>query len=160
MYQVEFSIIHRGCVVNELSRTFPTLRFICPGGFVTGPSSVEELIVLDNPSDRDIEQVMGFFEKITEIDHLELLERTADKAFIYFRSLSLPETFCSKVVEKNRGFAIGMEIQQGGLEKWKVGCPERGNAEQLLTDLELLGELKQASISQTSWQELLQGEGP
>ena len=160
MYRVEFSIVHQGCVVNELSRTLPTLRFICPGGFVTGPSSVEELIVLDNPSDKDIEQVMGFFEKITEIDSLELLERTADKAFIYFRSLKLPETFCSKVVEQNRGFRIGMEIQQDGLEKWKVGCPERGNAEQLLKDLEPLGELKHTSISETSWQKLLDGEGP
>lgn len=158
MYQVEFSIVHQGCLVNELSRALPTLRFICPGGFITGPSSVEELIVLDSPSDEDIEQVMGFFEKLTEIDNLELLERTADKAFIYFRALRCPETFCSKVVEKNRGFGIGMEIQQDGLEKWKVGCAERSDAEQLLKDLQPLGELKHTSISQASWQNLLRGE--
>ncbi len=160
MYQVEFAIVHEGCVLNELSRTFPKLRIICPGGFVTGPSSVEELLVLDQPSDEDMEQVMGFFEKLTEIDHLELLERTADKAFIYFRSQRLPKTFCSKVVERNRGLRIGLEIQEDGLEKWKLACVTRSDAEQLLKDLQFLGELKHTSISQVPWQELLKGEGP
>ena len=160
MYQVEFAIVHEGCVVNELSRTFPKLRIICPGGFVTGPSSVEELVVLDKPSDKDIEKVMGFFEKLSGIDRVELLERTADKAFIYFRSQRLPETFCSKVVERNRGFRIGMEIQEDGLEKWKVGCVTQSDAEQLLKDLQFLGELKHTSIAQASWQALLDGKGP
>jgi len=46
MFQVEFGVAHRGCLVNELSRAFPDVRFICPGGFVAG-SSAEEVIVLD-----------------------------------------------------------------------------------------------------------------
>ena len=160
MYKVKFAIVHKGCVVNELSRTFPKLRIICPGGFVTGPSSVEELVVLDKPCDKDVEEVMGFFGKLSEIDNVELLERTADKAFLYFRSQRLPKTFCSKVVETNSGFRIGMEIQEDGLEKWKVGCVTLSNAEQLLKDLRSLGELKDTSISQVPWQELLKGERP
>ncbi len=37
MIQVEFGIVHEGCLVNELSRSLPEIRFICPGGFVLGP---------------------------------------------------------------------------------------------------------------------------
>ena len=88
---------------------------------------------------------------------VDLLERTAAKAFVYFRALRRPETFCSKAVEKNRGLRIGMEIQEDGLEKWKVVCVSRGNAEQLLKDLRSLVELKHTSISQAPWQELLKG---
>ncbi len=39
MIQVEFGIVHEGCLVNELSRALPEIRFICPGGFVLGPFS-------------------------------------------------------------------------------------------------------------------------
>ena len=63
------------------------------------------------------------------------------------------------MVANNQGFRIGMEIQQGGVEKWKVGCFERANAEQMLKDLAKLGEIKSQSISEVSWQELL-GQGP
>jgi len=157
MFKVEFSLRHRGCLVNELSRVLPEIRFICPGGFITGPSSVEELIVIDRPSDSDVQSVLGYLKGLQAIAEVRLLERTADKVFIYFKALTIPESFCSQVVEKNHCFRIGTEIQHGGLEMWQVGCVERRQAEQLLKDLEGLGELKDSSISESSWQELLEG---
>ena len=161
MFKVEFHIIHEVCLVNELSRTFPRLRFICPGGFVTEPSSVSELIVLDRPRDEDVKAVMGFFHGRPEIEQVLLLEHTADKAFIYFTSSRLPDAFCSKIVEQNQCFPVGMEIQEDGLEKWTVGCLERCQAEQLLKDLAPLGQIEHACISQASWETLIksrQGE--
>lgn len=160
MFKVEFEMGHEGCVVNELSRALPKIRLICPGGFILGPSSVAELIVVDNPSDEDVRAVMGFLEALPEIDRVQLLERTGDKAFIYFKSLRMPKTFCSQVVERNHGFCIGMEIQEDGLEKWTVGCVERSDAEQLLSDLEPLGEVTRQTITEGSWQALLDGETP
>jgi len=142
-----------------MSRILPEIRFICPGGFITGPSSVEELIVIDKPSGSDVQSVLGYLNGLQEIAEVQLLEQTDDKAFIYFKGLKTPESFCSRVVEKNHCFRIGMEIQYGGLEVWQVGCVERRQAEQLLKELEGLGELKDSLILEGSWRELLQGEG-
>ena len=158
MFKVEFEIRHEGCLVNELSRALPDIRLICPGGFILGASSVAELIVVDSSSDEDVGAVMDFLEGLPEVERVELLERNDGKAFIYFKSLRVPKTFCSQVVEKNHGFRIGMEIQEDGLEKWTVGCVERSDAEQLLSDLAALGELARQSITEGSWQALLDGE--
>ena len=157
MFQVDFRIVHSGCLVNEVSRDYPGIRFICPGGFITGPSAVEELIILDGPSDDQVESVVAHLAGMDDIESVRLLERTDDKAFVYFRSSRVPEAFCSQVVEKNHGFRIGFEIQQGGLEMWRVACVEREHAEQLLADLEALGQIKANSITELSWQELLNG---
>ena len=158
MFQVEFSIVHTGCLVNELSQEFPEIRFICPGGFITGPSAVEELIILDEPNDDQVQSVLAHLEAMNEIESARLLEHTDNKAFIYFRSTRVPQAFCSQVVEKNRGFRIGFEVQQHGLETWRVACAERDHAEQLLKDLEPLGQLKAKSIKEVSWQTLLDGD--
>ena len=48
-----------------------------------------------------------------------------------------------------------MEIQEGGVEQWKVGFFERAQVGQLLRDLAGMGELKFQSIADVSWQELL-----
>lgn len=157
MFKVEFSIVHQGCLVNELSRDFPKIRFICPGGFVLGPSSVEEVIVLDKPSEDEVQAVLDYLEALPKVVTVELLERTANRAFVRFASTALPEKFCSEVVAKHHCFPIGMEIQQGGLEMWRVGCVERCQAELLLEELKGLGELKHSSISEVRWQELLEG---
>jgi len=158
MFKVEVHIVHQGCLANEMSRAFPKLRFLCPGGFIAD-SSVSELVALDSPGDEDVRAVMDFFAGRDEITEARVLERTADKAFIYYTSSRLPETFCSQVVQRNRCFPIGMEIQEAGLEKWTVGCVERSQAESLLKDLEALGPIRHADISETSWQELLTPAG-
>ena len=44
MFRLKFGIVHRGCLVNEISRALPDLRLICPGGFILGPNTVEEVI--------------------------------------------------------------------------------------------------------------------
>ena len=160
MFKVEFGVVHRGCLVNQLSRAVPSVRFICPGGFILGPTSAEEILVLDNPIQQELEAVLDHLERDSGIAECSLLERSGDKAFVRILTSASPgEGYCSEVVANNRGFRIGMEIQQGGLEKWKVGCFERANAEQLLKDLARLGEIKSQSISEVSWQELL-GQGP
>jgi hypothetical protein len=160
MFEVTFSIIHDGCLVNELSRRFPEVRFVCPGGFVLGASAVEELIILDAPSDSQVQSVMAHLEALDEIASVRLLERTGDGAFVYFRSTRVPRAFCSQVVERNRGFRIGFEIQQNGLEIWRVACVERAHAEQLLVDLADLGQITEHSIKEVSWQELLEFRSP
>ena len=160
MFKVEFGVVHRGCLVNQLSRAVPSVRFICPGGFILGPTSAEEILVLDKPSDQELQAVLEHLEQAAGIAESQLLERLVNKAFVRILTSASPEKgYCSEVVAKNHGFRIGMEIQEGGVEKWKVGCFERGHAEQLLKDLALLGEMKAQSIREVSWQELL-GQGP
>ena len=160
MFKVEFGVVHRGCLVNQLSRAVPSVRFICPGGFILGPTSAEEILVLDNPSEQELQAVLDHLEQDSGIAECSLLEQSGDKAFVRILTSASPgEGYCSEVVADNQGFRIGMEIQQGGLEKWKVGCFERANAEKLLEDLAKLGEIKSQSISEVSWQELL-GQGP
>ena len=157
MFEVKFSIIHEACLVNELSRQFPKVRFICPGGFIIGSSAVEEMIVFEAYDDRLVNSIIGYLEARDEIESVRLLERAGGKAFIYFRAGKPTHIFCSQVVERNRGFRIGFEIQQGGLETWRVACVERADAEQLFKDLEALGQIKSRSITETSWHTLLQG---
>ena len=154
MFKAEFSIIHRGCLVNELSRNFPEICFICPGGFILG-SSVEEIIVLDKPKEGEVQAVLDYLKTSYKVKTVKLLERDANKAFISFECNTLPEKFCSGIVSGNRCFRIGMEIQHGGLEIWRVGCAERQHAEHLLEELKEVGELKHSLISEVSWNELL-----
>jgi len=157
MVKVEFGIVHEGCLVNELSRALPEVRFICPGGFVRGPADVEEVIVIDQANDRVIEAVLNELQQMVGISEAELLEHVGDKAFIRLAVTVTPHTgFCSKVVEQNRGFPLGMEIQHDGIEHWKVGCVRASDAEQLIEDLKPLGEIKYHSISEVSWQTLLE----
>ena len=156
MFRVEFSIVHRGCLVNEMSREFPELRIICPGGFITG-DSVEELIVLDKPTEDQVQGVLDYLAASPKVTEVALVERTAERVFILFICGPLPEAFCSRVVQKHHGFPIGMEIQRDGLEIWRVACTDRGEAERLLEEIATLGDLKDSSISQGSWEELLAG---
>ena len=154
MFRVEFSLVHRGCLVNEVSGAFPDVRLICPGGFIEG-SSAEEVIVLDNPSEDRVQQIVEYLAASPKIMETELLERTTDKAFVRFVTESLPEEFCSRVVEKHHGFRLGMEIQEGGVEIWRVGCAKREQAEELLQELKSLGDMKHSAISETSWEEMM-----
>lgn len=157
MVRMEFGIVHEGCLVNELSRALPEVRLICPGGFILGPSSVEEIIVIDQPGQTDVEAVLSHLRAMAGITEAELLEHTGDRAFIQITVTALPGTgFCSEAVVRNRCFRLGMEIQQGGVEHWKVGCARASDARQLLEDLKSLGELKYHSVSEASWEALLE----
>ena len=160
MFKVEFGVVHRGCLVNQLSRDVPSVRFVCPGGFILSPTAAEEILVLDNPSEGEVQAVLDSLSDADGIAESHLLERTSDKTFIRILTETSPDQgYCSEAVARNHGFRIGMEIQQGGVEKWKVGCFERGQAENLLKEMALMGELKSQSIEEVSWEELL-GEGP
>ena len=156
MFKVEFGVVHRGCLVNEVSRELPKLRIICPGGFVRG-DSVEEVIVLDGAGGSEVAAVIKYLEASPKVVEVEMLEQTRGKTFIRFVTTSPPEEFCSRVVEKHHGFPLGMEVQRGGVEMWRVGVARREQAQGLLDDIEALGEVKHASISETSWEELLMG---
>jgi len=157
MIKVEFGIVHEGCLVNELSRALPEVRFICPGGFVLGPSRVEEVIIIDQADETAIEAVLAELRQMSGISEAELLEYVGDKAFIRLLATVTPHTgFCSKAIERNRCFPIGMEIQHRGIEHWKVGCARTSDAEQLIEDLKPLGEIKYHSVSEVSWRVLLE----
>ena len=157
MFRVEFGIVHHGCPTNQLTRQFPQFRFINPGGFVLGPSTVEEIMALVEPSEQDIRDLLDYTAGEETYEVCELIERSLDKAFFRMRANCVPREFCSEVVEKNHGFKIGMETQGDGLERWTVGCLRRDQAEQILKDLEAVGEVKVGRITETSWQELLDG---
>jgi len=157
MFRVEFSVVHTGCLVNETSRRFPDLGIICPGGFIEG-DTVEEMIVLDNPTDDEVADVVAHLDASEKTTEVELMERTPARAFVRFVVAGLPERFCSQVVEKHHGFPIGMEIQRGGLEIWRVGCARRAQADAMLEEIAELGEVKHSAVAETSWEELLTGD--
>lgn len=159
MVKLEFGIVHEGCLVNELSRALPEVRLICPGGFVLSPSSVEEIIIIDQASEEKIEVVLDHLHGMAGIAEAELLEHSGDRAFIRILTAVNPDTgFCSEAVARNRGYRIGMEIQDGGLEIWKVAFVRASDAQQLLQDLESMGQIKCHTISEVSWQALLEGD--
>lgn len=131
---------------------------ICPGGFILGPEHVEELIVLDHATEAEERAVLNHLNDAPGIEKADVVERTDDKVFIYFKAVETPETFCSQVVERNRCFKIGIEIQTDGVEQWKVGCVERADAENLLEELKDLGDLTHTSITEASWQNVITGD--
>jgi hypothetical protein len=85
-----------------------------------------------------------------------LVERTAVKAFVHLKSYAAPAVgYCSQAVERNRCFRIGQEIQHEGVERWRVGCRDRSNAEGLIEDLKEMGDLRYHKISEVSSEELI-----
>ncbi len=151
MFRVEFAIVHDHCPTNELSRAMPDIRIISPGGFVIDGDTVEEIAALHRPTDEDVQTVLDYIASTPRYKAFELLERTPEWAFIRWTAACSAKGFCSQAVEKNRGFKIGMEIQHEGLERWTVGCITREHAEQLLKDIEQLGEVHTSTITETTW---------
>jgi hypothetical protein len=156
MYRVEFGVVHEGCVVNELSRAVPSVRLVCPGGFIVSAESADEILALSHPTDAEVEAVLEFLSASPAIAESGLVERTPDHAYVHLLSQLAPAAgYCSQVVEKNRCFRLGYEIQANGVEQWQVGCAERSQAEGLLRDLPALGELKYGRITEASWADLI-----
>ena len=156
MFKLEFGIVHEGCIVNEMSRALPHIRLICPGGFILGPNSADEIIALDNPTDGDVESVLTFLRNAPTIPEASLVERTPDRAFVHLLSSKDPAVgYCSQAVYSNRCFRLGSEVQHGGVEQWKVGCKERSYADALVEDLKAMGELRYHRLSEASWEELI-----
>jgi len=158
MYKLEFGIVHRGCIVNEMSGVLPAIRFLCPGGFLVSPTSVDEVLVLDNPSEQDIASVLDYLRSSPKIAESELLERLPHRAVIRMLTSTVSETSCSDAVAKHRCFLLE-EFHEGGVEQWKVGCRDRSQAEALVEELKTMGELKFHSISKVSWKALCEKDG-
>ena len=160
MLMVEFGIVHDGCVVNEMSRALPDIRLISAGGFTLSPTGVDEVLAIESADDGDIATVVEHFQHTPGITHVDVLERTPDKAFVRIRAtVDPPGGYCSQTVERNRCFKLGKETQHGGVERWKVGCYDRAQAERLVEDLKKLGELKYHKISEVSWEALVREPG-
>ena len=152
MFKVEFALVHNNCPTNQMSRALPHIRFISPGGFVVGDGMVEEVAAVHKPSDADVQAVLDYLGSTPGYEEFEVLERTPQWAFIRWMAACSPQGFCSQIVEKNRGFKIGMEIQHGGLERWTVACMTRAQAGQLLEDLQQLGDVQSGTITETTWE--------
>lgn len=90
MYEMEFGIVHEGRVVNELSRAVLDVRLVCPGDFIVRADSADEVPALDNPTDAQVESVLGFLRESNSIAEVELLERTPDAAFVHLVSSAAP----------------------------------------------------------------------
>lgn len=161
MFLLEFGLVHKGCIANELSRAVPNVRMIAVGGFVLENRGADEIIALDNPTETDIESAMEFLRSSAIIEQVSVIERSPERAFIHLRSTTGPEVgYCSEVVERNRCHKIGLEIQHEGVERWRVRCTDRSYAEALAEDLKGMGDLKYHKISQQgSWEELIAGSG-
>jgi|GEM_PF-1586870 predicted DNA binding protein len=156
MYRLEFGVEHRGCVVNEMSRDLPQVRLICPGGFILGKNNADEILILDNPTQADVDAVIQWLEDSPKITEVEVIERTEDKAYVGIMACAdPPQGFCSGAVERNRCFRIGYEIQEGGVEKWTVGAKHRSYVDALVEELRTMGELKYHRVTETSWAELV-----
>ena len=158
MFRLEFGIVHEGCLVNRMSRALPDLRIISAGGFIVSPTQADEVLIIENPADEDVEAALSFLKNSGETEAAAELERTGDKSFIRILTTAAPKTgYCSEAVARNRCFNLGMEVQQGGVEQWRVGCMERSQAERLVHDLGEMGELRYHRITESSWTDLLEG---
>lgn len=156
MIKLKFGVVHKDCLVNELSREFSRLKIVCPGGFQTGKKSVEEIIALATKDKRKVKTVIDYLKSRQCVSKVALLKRTGRFTFLLFTTKSIPTTgFVSTAVTKNRCFRLAPEVQEGGIEKWVVGCVSRDCVKQLKTDLAQLGELKYAKVSNVSYSELI-----
>ena len=156
MFKLEFGIVHRDCVVNELSRALPEIRIISAGGFITSPTEADEVLIIDSSSDADIDSFMNFLQNSPKIAEADLMKRLPDKAFVRILCSAGPETgYCSQAVYKNRCFNLGKEVQIGGVEQWTVGARQRLQAENLVKDLQEMGDLKYHTITEVSWNALI-----
>ncbi len=156
MYRGECGVFHGDCVVNELSRAVPPVQIMCPGGFIINTQSADEVLALSRPTDAEIDAVLVFLETSASIAASSLLERTPEYTYVHLLFRIAPTTsYCSKVVEKNRYFRLGYEMQINGVEQWQVGCSEQPQSERLLRDLPSLGGFKYGRITKTSWGDLI-----
>jgi len=156
VFKVKFGLEHRGCLVNELSRQFPDVRIMCPGGFHMDDGNVEEIIAPFVTKETVIKDIISFLDKDSRVLEVELLEKNNGFAFIRFTSRVLQgATFVSDVVAKNRFFRIGVEEQSGGIERWTVGCVLEENTQKLLAELKTIGELKYGEVTKGSYKELI-----
>lgn len=161
MFLLEFGLVHRGCVANELSRAVPGVRMIAVGGFVVENRGADEIIAMDNPAESDVESALHFLRNSDIIKEVSVIERSSDRAFIHLVSSAGPEVgYCSEAVERNRCHKIGLEIQDGGVEQWRVRATHRSYVEALVEDLKGMGDLKYHKITEEgSWEELIAERG-
>ena len=157
MFKLEFGIVHEGCLVNRMSRALPSLKIVSAGGFILNPTQADEVLIIENPTEEDVEDALSFLKNSGEIEVAKELERTEDKSFIRILTTAAPNTgYCSEVVAKNRCFNLNMEVQHNGVEQWLVGCLERSQADQLVEDLKKMGSLQYHRITESSWNDLIQ----
>ena len=110
-----------------------------PGGFILNEHSADEIIALDRPTEAGVEAVLEFLQSSGSIAESSLVDRTAVKAFVHLRSSAAPAVgYCSQAVER-----------------WRVGCRDRSNAEGLIEDLKEMGDLRYHKISEVSSEELI-----
>ena len=107
---------------------------------------------MHQPSDADVQAVLDYLGSTPAYVDFEVLERAPQWVFIRWKAKCSPQGFCSQIVAQNRGFKIGMETQHEGLERWSVACMTRPQAEQLLEDLQQLGDVHAGTITETSWE--------
>jgi hypothetical protein len=140
-----------------MSRALPSLKIVSAGGFILNPTQADEILIIENPTEEDVEDALSFLKNSGEIEVAKELERTEDKSFIRILTTAAPNTgYCSEVVAKNRCFNLNMEVQHNGVEQWLVGCLERSQADQLVEDLKKMGSLQYHRITESSWNDLIQ----
>ena len=151
MFKVEFGMIHNNCPTNQMSRAFPHVRFISPGGFELEGSMIEEVAAIHNPSDEDVEAVLAIWATHQGMTSLSFWSAPpSGPSFVGER----PARRKGSAPRRSRGTVVsrsGWETQHDGLEQWTVGCVTRQQAQQLLEDLKQLGEVRFGRITETTW---------
>jgi hypothetical protein len=161
MYTLEFGILHRDCVVNELSRKYPNVKIVCLGGIVLDPDlsdghTAEEILSVESSNETEILDSIRFLKEHDQIAETSIIEKTTGKTIVRLLASTVPVTgYCSEAVRKNRCYPLGLEIQMGGVEQWIVGSYEPSQLDALLEQLTTMGEIKYKNISKANWSELL-----
>ena len=161
MYTLDFGIVHKDCVVNELSRKYPNVKIVCLGGIVLDPKlsnglTAEEILSIESDSETEISAAITFLREHAHITETLILEKSEGKTCVRLLASSVPITgYCSEAVRKNRCYPLGLEIQKGGVEQWLVGCYDRFQLDSLLEQLEEMGEIKYKNISEKNWSVLV-----
>ena len=161
MYTLEFGIVHQDCVVNELSRKYPSVKIVCLGGIVLDPNlsgghTAEEILSIESSNETEILDSIQFLKEHDQIAEISIIEKTTGKTIVRLLASAVPVTgYCSEVVRKNRCYPLGLEIQKGGIERWVVGSYESSQLDSLLEQLSKMGEIKYKNISESNWSALV-----
>jgi len=161
MYTLEFGIVHQDCVVNELSRKYPSVKIVCLGGIVLDPNlsgghTAEEILSIESSNETEILDSIQFLKEHDQIAEISIIEKTTGKTIVRLLASAVPVTgYCSEVVRKNRCYPLGLEIQKGGIEQWLVGSYESSQLDSLLKQLSNMGEIKYKKMSKSNWSDLV-----
>ena len=102
MYTLEFGIVHQDCVVNELSRKYPSVKIVCLGGIVLDPNlsdghTAEEILSIESSNETEILDSIQFLKEHDQISEISIIEKATGKSIVRLLASAVPVTgYCSE----------------------------------------------------------------